>query len=84
MSALSLVVLSLLMAVPPASCQGSRAWASPGAVGRRGPGWVLGAQGWKGWSSGPSHHPWHLQVGGGKSTGLAWGTSRGRHRLLEK
>ena len=61
MSALSLVVLILLTAVPPASCQGSRAWASPGAAGRRGLGWVLGAQGWEGWSSGPSHHTCRLE-----------------------
>lgn len=83
MSALSLVVLSLLTAMPPASCQrGSRGLGQPSGCGEERAGLGVGGPGVEGVVFCPSHHPWHLQVGEGRGTGLARGTSKGRHRLL--
>ena len=83
MSVLSLVVLSLLTAVPPASCQqGSTGLDQPRGCREERVGLGAGSPGVEGVVFCPSHHPWHLQVGGGRGTGLARGTSKGRHRLL--
>lgn len=82
MSVLSLVVLSLLMALPPASCQqGSMGLDQPRGCGEERVGLGAGSPGVEGVVFCP-HRPWHLQVGGGRGTGLARGTSKGRHRLL--